>query len=855
MIRINAIWKFLALAIAGLCLFTAPSLQAATPESVLSSPALAAVDAVPASPARDLEVGRDYYAAGRFREAITAWQAAEAQSAASGNTSQQALSLSYLSLAQQALSQWEAAEAAIAQSLELLHQTSEGRNPIIWAHALNTQASLRLQMGQPQSALETWEQAQTFYQAANDDIGVIGSQINQTQALQQLGFYQRSRKRLGEINAQLSQAPDSTLKISAFRNLGTSLQRVGDYRYAFTLFEKGLEISRRIEAPVERNAILLDIGKLATTLENYETALTYFEAAEQEAAAPLNRLQSQLGQLEVYLMLNQRRSAQSLLPQIQQQLAELPPSHPSVYGAINLAHNLAQHDAQHRLLSIHELSRLAADAIRAAQELGDSRAEAHGLKQLGQLYVQTGQKAEAIALTQQALLIARTQQFNDILAQAAWQLGKLLKEDGKPDAAADAYREAIAALQSLRGDLITINRDVQFSFQNSVEPIYREYIALLLSSEPTQADLAQARQLIESLQLAELDNFFRQACLDTQPEAIDQIDPNAAVIYPIILPDQIAVILSRADQPLQYYTTAIEQAAVEATLRHLLELLHPSSDRQERLRVSQQVYQWLIQPIEQQQDLTDAETLVFVLDGLLRNIPISALYDGEQYLIEKYALALSPGLQLMAAQPLDTANLQTVIGGISEARSGFSALPEVVSEVNAIAQMVDAAPLLNESFTNQAVAEQLQNSSADVVHLATHGQFSSNQEDTFLLTWEGQINIWELAELLKNRESRYSQAVELLVLSACNTAAGDNRAVLGLAGLAVKSGARSTIATLWPVKDQAAARLMIGFYEALQQPSVTKAEALRRAQLTLLKDPSYGDPFFWSAYVLVGNWL
>ncbi|MHC5833097.1 MAG: CHAT domain-containing protein, partial [Nostoc sp.] len=93
------------------------------------------------------------------------------------------------------------------------------------------------------------------------------------------------------------------------------------------------------------------------------------------------------------------------------------------------------------------------------------------------------------------------------------------------------------------------------------------------------------------------------------------------------------------------------------------------------------------------------------------------------------------------------------------------------------------------------------------------GQFSSRLEDTFLLTWDGKVNVKELSELLKNRGNDPSKAIELLVLSACDTAAGDDRAVLGLAGLAVKSGARSTIATLWPVKDQAAAILMTRFYD------------------------------------------
>jgi CHAT domain-containing protein len=112
----------------------------------------------------------------------------------------------------------------------------------------------------------------------------------------------------------------------------------------------------------------------------------------------------------------------------------------------------------------------------------------------------------------------------------------------------------------------------------------------------------------------------------------------------------------------------------------------------------------------------------------------------------------------------------------------------------------------------------------------------------------------ELSELLRSREGRQSQAIELLVLSACDTATGDDRAALGLAGLAVKSGARSTIATLWPVKDKAAALMMTEFYKNLQKPQVNKAEALRQAQLHLLQKTDFREPFFWSGVVLVGNW-
>jgi CHAT domain-containing protein len=142
-----------------------------------------------------------------------------------------------------------------------------------------------------------------------------------------------------------------------------------------------------------------------------------------------------------------------------------------------------------------------------------------------------------------------------------------------------------------------------------------------------------------------------------------------------------------------------------------------------------------------------------------------------------------------------------------------------------------------------------------VVHLATHGQFSSKAEDTFILTWDDRINIKQLNNVLKTRDRRESSIIELLVLSACQTAVGDKRAALGLAGMAVRAGARSTLASLWSINDAATASFMIKFYQNLADNKVTKAEALRRAQLALLQNPEYRHPYFWAPFILVGNWL
>lgn len=811
--------------------------------------------------------GRTLYNAGRFAEAAAIWQQAtetyDPTTATPAQQLQQAQSLSYLALAHQELGQWQSAWDTLDQSLDLLLRVpSQDSSDAVHAQALNAKASLLLHLGQVEQAMETWEQAQSLYESVGDQPGSWGTQVNQAQALQIMGFYRRSYQKLENLNQQLAAIPDSEIKLIGLRSLGLAYQVAGSLQASQQVLLQSLGIAQRLGIAKELGSTLIVLGRTSRDIGDAATALQYFQQAEQVSENLAEQLQAQLNQLDIYVTYGQTAAVNTLSREIYEQLSQLSPSRNSIYATVNFAASLGQIQSKSPLAKT-ELVNLLASAMQGARQIQDPQAEAHTLQQLGQVYAQNEQHQDAIDFTRQALGIAREIQANDIAAQSAWQLGRLFKQEWEADRrqspqlyaqAIAAYDEAVTALQALRGDLVAIDSDVQFSFRSSVEPVYRELVSLLLIDQPEQDHLARARELIEALQLAELDNFFREACLDAEPRQIDEIDPAATVIYPILLPDRLAVILSSSGQPLRHYTFDIPRPAVEKTLREFLAALHPISDKQHRLRLAEQIYDWLIRPAEEQQLLQNSETLVFVLDGLLRNIPIAALYDGQNYLIERYAVSLSPGLQLIAGEGLEQRESQILVGGISAAQENFSALPQVEAEIQEIAQLVTKSEtLLNESFTKEALANHLANSSANVIHLATHGQFSSRQEDTFLLTWQGRLNIQELAELLQNRESR--SAIELLVLSACDTAAGDDRAVLGLAGLAIRSGARSTVATLWPVKDKAAALLMTRFYQKLQQPQITKAEALRQAQIEILRETDFNNPFFWSGFVLVGSWL
>jgi len=226
------------------------------------------------------------------------------------------------------------------------------------------------------------------------------------------------------------------------------------------------------------------------------------------------------------------------------------------------------------------------------------------------------------------------------------------------------------------------------------------------------------------------------------------------------------------------------------------------------------------------------------------------LHDGQNYLIERYAIVLTPGLQLFESATLPT-DLTVFAGGLTQARQGFSALRGVAEEIIHIQQKASTTVLLDQDFTRDRIQHKLTDADCNVVYLGTHGQFSSRLDETFLLTWRDRINIKDLCRWLLGQQT----ALELLILSTCQTAKGDDRATLGLAGLTLKAGARSTIAALWAVQDRSTATLMASIYDALGEGDVSRAAVLRQAQRRLLHSDDFSHPYHWAGFVLLGNWL
>lgn len=819
------------------------------------------------SPSALVQQGRELYHNEQFSKAAEIWEQAYTEQS---DRASQAMILSNLSLAYQQLGQWEKATKAISSSLNIL-QTSPNSQGL--AQALSAQANLQLAKGQSQQALDTWQKATDAYTKAKDEVGVTRSLINQSLALQALGLYRRAVVTLDSVNQKLQKQPDSLLKTAGLRNLGNALRVVGDLEKSRQLLEQSLLSAQRLNSPQNISSALFSLGNTARAQQEFQGAINYYQQAA-TIGVGITKVQAQLNWLSLLIERKQLSVAQNLIPQIQSQLGTLPQSSKAIYAQIEFVQSL---QAMQELGAVNsptfpEIAVLSAKNIQKAQFIGDKRAEAYALSNLAKLYEQTKQWENARQLTEKSLVIAQSINAPDLAYRSSWQLGRIFKAQGNIPSAIAAYTESVNLLKSLRNDLVAINPEVQFSFRLEVEPVYRGLVDVLLSQERpkiSQENLIQARSTIESLQLAQLDNFFREACIETNSVLIDRLadteDASAAIIYPIILSDRTEVILKLPNSPLTHYTITKSQAQIEKTLETLrFKLTEPDTIKDVKA-LSEQVYSWLIQPAETQIASSGAKTLVFVLDGALQNIPMAALYDGREYLIEKYAVALSPGLQLLASQPLLQNKLKALTAGLSVApvNSPYPDLPSVKTEFNLIKQAgVTTNQLLNGNFTSKSLARAMESSGFNIVHLATHGQFSSEAKNTFILASDGAINVNQLDSLLRNansgqsRSRNSSEVISLLVLSACETAVGDKRAALGLAGVAIRAGARSTLASLWQIDDEATALFIGEFYRELASGKITKAEALRRSQVSFLKKyPNYSRPSYWGAYVLIGNWL
>ncbi|MTJ50050.1 CHAT domain-containing protein [Dolichospermum sp. UHCC 0259] len=871
-------YGFLALIIAIICIVTSPVIAKNNPESVVNS---------------QENQAQILYDQGRFAESLTLLKQSLQNYQSNGKQLEKVVILMNMSLNYQQTGEISAANKAIEEAINILQKIPDhSQNSAIWAQAWDVKGSLQLAQGKPEDALLSWQQAEAIYQKLGDSNKAILMGLNQGQALQNLGLYKRASSVLQALSTTLENQPDSLTKAISFRNLGTALRLVGDLENAESNLKESLKIAEKLQSPANISAAYLALGNIILAEANIQSAQGKMEAAKVTKIAAINfyekaevdqtsiqiQIRAKINRLRLLIAIEKLPEAELLYPQIQSLIPKLFLGRSGIYSQVNFAQSLMKLNEKIPV-NLQTIAQILAVARQQAEQIQDVRSQSFVLGNLGHIYELTKQWNIAQDLTQKALNLSQSIQAEDITYRWQWQIGRILCQGetqcyqrGDIQGAIPTERLAIATytdafntLQSLRGDLVASSADVQYSFKQSVEPVYRQLVNLLLQSpEPSQDNLKQARQVLETLQIAKLQNFLQQACQDSKlqlDQVIDTKDQTAAVIYSIILNDRLEVILREPNNPelSHYYTSKLSTQEIENTLDHFYTSLQDPGAYEEVQNDGQQVYNWLIKPIAKRLEEDKIKTLIFVLDGSLRKIPMAALYDGEKYLMEKYAISLALGLQIRDPLPLQRQEMKILAASLKNPPASlpnFSVLPGVEKEVQEIQKMGLAVTRIAEAeFTTENFNKKLNRDKFNIVHLATHGYFGADRENTFVVTANGKLNISEFDQLFRTQRKSNTQGIELLILSACQTATGNDQEIMGIAGTTVQAGASSAIASLWDLDDQSSVPFIKEFYQHLGKPNISRAEALRLAQQSLLKNENYDHPRYWSPYVLVGNWL
>ncbi|NEO30438.1 MAG: CHAT domain-containing protein [Symploca sp. SIO3C6] len=845
-----------------------------------------------------VQQGIDHYHSGDFHAAIELWQNALSSQS---QPQQQVKILKYLARAYQQIGQVE-------QKITYLDRVINSYR----------QAGLRVQLGRMLT-----EKAQAYISLGQhrDAIAILCSRSRKNLACDDNSAWQIARSESDDLG-----------QAAALGSLGNAYRLQGEYDLATQYLETSLEIAKQIEQPAYILAAQNSLGNLYASIakrdyryaqfaqqardkqalqnfrhnaSNYQhKALTYFEANLKLARQHNHHWGEMRSLLNLLTLTHQNSNTDSskFSNTLQQALAlieTLPNSREKVYAFIKVApfvpksslaftaFDTEQASKSLRSESTEKVIELLEQAIFIAQQLQDTSAESFALGRLGHVYECLGDYELALKLTQQAQLALINKES---LYLWQWQEGRIFKAQAKEKKAIAAYQRAVDTLKTIRGNLAIASRDFQLDFREAVEPIYRQLTEIRLenafhsaNTSDFQTELTSAMATIDELRLAELQNYLGNECeLPMTEKSIAQVNDRTALLSSIILGQRIAIILTLPEYQgklrLQLHWLPINSQEIRVLINDLRFKLEKLSDRGHSYKQqARQVYDLLIRPFAADLEAADIKTIVFMHDGILRSIPMAILYDGEQFLIEKYAITNTPSLKLTNHSLLDKKALKVLAFGLTKPsriapQTFFPPLENVKSEIESIGITIpNSKGLLDEKFTRERLQQELQHNNHPILHLATHAKFDIDPRQTFLVTgklissqkegsttndYNEKLTMNQLYQIIRTIDNG-NQQLELLILTACETAAGSDRDALGIAGIALQAGVQSAVATLWQVDDQATATIITRFYQGLRQ-GLSKVEALQATQKAWLEvhpKGRYSHPGYWAPFIIVGNWF
>ncbi|AFZ20937.1 CHAT domain-containing protein [Allocoleopsis franciscana] len=805
-------------------------------------------------------------------------------------------------------SQYREALEKFQQVLVIQKQLRELGKPELEAVTLNKIALTYTYLGEYELALESYQKALV----ADDELRFLEDEwvilINMGELYQKLGQYELALKSYQEAlelaktpQADLDSSGNIGLEVRSLNAIGAIHYRLGQYELALDFHEKALALLKTIEKKTDTKAL---------------------------GASTLN------GMGLVYLKIEKPESALEFL---QQAFALIKPlgNKPSEWAILN---NIGK--AYYELGNYESAWDLYQQALVIAQEIGNQEGVGHALKNIGYLLEKQNQPELAIVFFKQSVNAREAlrnnikglpsefqQSYTETIAEDYRHLADLLLQQNRILEAQRVLdllkvQELEDYLRDVRGSDNTAQgvaeRPPERQIREGSEAIMNQAIALgkelaqiesIPISDRTQTQkqrilelrkieqeiTQQFNEFIVSPQVKEWVTQLKQstrgqtvdldAYATTLQDNLKKLQQDAVILYPLILPERLELVLITPDTPPLRYTVPVKREEFnQAIVEFRSALTAPIHDAKVPAR---KLYDWLIKPLENDLVQAKTKTIIYAPDGQLRYIPLAALHDGNQWLVQRFRINNITAVSLTELNTKPPSQLQVLAAAFTQGnysfnvgneRFNFSGLPYAGREVESLGQTVpNTTKLLDQQFNRDTV---LQMNDYSIVHLATHAAFVAGQpEESFILFGNGDrvtlrdVKKWRLPN------------VDLVVLSACETGLGDKlgdgKEILGFGYQMQQTSARAAIASLWKVSDGGTQALMDAFYAALQNDKMTKAEALRQSQIALITGdyqalgeqrglgvaqriknnlPSQvsdrlSHPYYWAPFILIGNGL
>ncbi|WP_223805544.1 CHAT domain-containing protein [Pseudanabaena sp. UWO310] len=820
-------------------------------------------------------LGYTYGKIGQYQQAIDFYQKSLAIYKKTGDREGEASSLNNLGSTYESLEQYQKATDFYHQSLAILKQIGDRDSEAV---ALNNLGGAYERLGQYQKALDFYKQALAINKQVGNRNGEATSLGNLGLAYYSLGQYQKTIDFYQQSLAIKKQSGDRNGEATSLLGLGVAYSSLGQYQKAIDLYQQSLVIKKQSGDRNGEAASLNNLGLAYYKLGQYQKTIDFLQQS-------LEILKQISGRNDVAVLLNNLGLAYKNLGQYQKAI-----------------------DFYQQSLAI-------------TKPIGDRDSEAVALNNLGGAYERLGQYQKAIDFYQQSLTI--TKQIGNRFGEATSlnNLGGASNELKQPELAILFYKQSVNVQEAIRKDLQKLDKDLQQSYLATVEKSYRNLANLLLQ----QNRIIEALQVLDLLKVQELEDYLKnikgsdrsaqgvrllspelalsdkllaisfdnskdinnqlanqiqqlpKSEINKVPDYLNQISQGTVLLYPFILGDRLEIILFAPNNLPIRRTVKISKDQLQELVTDFRSGLQNNGYTDVKIPAAK-LYDLLIKPIEADLIQFKADTILYAPDGQLRYVPLAALYDGKQWLIEKYRISnlIAYTLTDFTANPKTQPSILAGAYGNGNYKTGETALPPLpatIKEVQAISNsFTNSVTFIEDKFSRQAIESQLKN--YNILHLATHAEFNTGVPDnSFIIFGNGdkirlnEITDWQIPN------------INLIILSACQTGLGklgEGVEILGFGYQVQKAGAKNAIASLWKVDDSGTQALMEAFYGELQKGDVSIVEALRRAQIAMINSDKKGTgsdragirivgtvpssstlshPYYWSAFFAIGNGL